>query len=532
MLTSDRVQKLFSLVPPDQIPALMAAFSDEGSRAQRVSAVEDVLRVSGQSWRDEVGDWIAELLSVESLVPNLFSHWRPLVHDCMAFVASHISNARLAPKIVEQIELPPDTTPEIRLGLVIAETPGLQKLGQVLARTRRLSPELRTELQKLENGISDSNIKEVRDIVTRQLSPSLNAYKVHLASELLSEASVSAILEFTWFNPTTGKREEGVFKVMKPHVPVCYAEDLLLLQHLAEHLSSNEKRYYFASREVIETLDEVRMLLEKEVDFRREQATLAEVGRVYKRRSSHAPRPIPELCTDTITAMSLERGVKVTSAFPRNTLARRQVASQIIEALIADPIFSDEDEAIFHADPHAGNLIYDERGRELIILDWALTGTLTRHDRRYLARLIVMMTFRDSAGVREAIHALSRSTPESKEADSATIDGCVDSFSAAMPFVCSPGAIDAMRLLDQIGVAGVRFPASLVLIRKVLFTLDGVLNDIAGRDVRIDTVVSRDFVSRWLRHAGSLPSPFRFGDYLAAQRSALYYVTGLWSWPT
>jgi hypothetical protein len=162
MLTSERVQRLFNLVPPAHIPELLSAFSDTGTIEQRVAAVEAVLRAAGQTWRDEVGEWIAELLSAESLVPDSFSHWRPLVHDCMAFVASHISNARLAPKIVEQIELPADTPPETRLGLVIAKTPGLQKLGQVLARTRKLSLSLREELQKLENGIADSNIAEIR----------------------------------------------------------------------------------------------------------------------------------------------------------------------------------------------------------------------------------------------------------------------------------------------------------------------------------------------------------------------------------
>ena len=397
MLTTDRVEKLFMLVPAEEIPSLMAAFGEDGVTDQRVAAFERVLQAAGQSWRNEVGEWIAELLSVEDLVPDTFSHWRPLVHDCMAFVASHISDSRLAPKIVEQIELPPGTPPETRLGLVIARTPGLQKLGQVLARTRKLSPSLREELQKLENGISDSNIDEVSAIVSRQLGAALDAYRVELAPELLSEASVSAIVAFTWLNPASGARGEGVFKVIKPHVPMYYAEDLQLLQSLGAYLSHKSKQYYFASREVIDTLEEVRMLLEKEVDFRREQVILAEVARVYTRRHTHAPTPIPELCTDTISAMSRERGVKVTEAFPRHPLKRRDVATQIIESLIADPVGSDEEDSIFHADPHAGNLLYDEDAKELIVLDWALTGRLSRTDRRYVARLIVMMTFRDAS---------------------------------------------------------------------------------------------------------------------------------------
>jgi ubiquinone biosynthesis protein len=317
---------------------------------------------------------------------------------------------------------------------------------------------------------------------------------------------------------------------MKPHVPACYAEDLWLLQQLAEHLSSGGREYEFASKDVIETLDEVRLLLEREVDFRREQATLAEVGRVYNRPGAHAPNPIPELCADTITAMSLERGVKVTEAHRLHPLWRRRAATKIVEALIADPILSSDDDAVFHADPHAGNLLYDEAKNELIVLDWALTGRLSRDERRHLARLIIMMTFRDSSGVRAAIHALSRSAggagPETAEA----IDRCVDRFFGGLPHACSLGALDAMRLLDRIGLEGVRFPGSLVLIRKVLFTLDGVLRDVAGQDVRLDAVVAREFFARWFKQFGWLPAPFKLSDLLAVERSALFYISGLWSW--
>ena len=130
---------------------------------------------------------------------------------------------------------------------------------------------------------------------------------------------------------------------------------------------------------------------------------------------------------------------------------------------------------MFHADPHAGNLLYDERAGQLIVLDWALTGLLTRDQRRHAARLIAAMTFRDAPGVREAIVALS-------SPDDRPVGGQIGvrTSSPELPIVCSLGAMDAMRLLDRIGMEGVRFPAALVLLRKVMFTLDGVLNDIAG----------------------------------------------------
>ena len=60
MLASEGVAKLFSLVPPEHLAPIMAAFgSDNASHDQRVDAVAAVLRAAGQSWRDEVGEWIA-----------------------------------------------------------------------------------------------------------------------------------------------------------------------------------------------------------------------------------------------------------------------------------------------------------------------------------------------------------------------------------------------------------------------------------------------------------------------------------------
>ena len=47
----------------------------------------------------------------------------------MMFVVMRLSPARLAPKLLEQLELPLNTSAEVRLLRLIAKVPGLQKLG-------------------------------------------------------------------------------------------------------------------------------------------------------------------------------------------------------------------------------------------------------------------------------------------------------------------------------------------------------------------------------------------------------------------
>ncbi|HUJ23987.1 MAG TPA: hypothetical protein VLX58_20775, partial [Bryobacteraceae bacterium] len=83
--------------------------------AERVQAIETALSSeAGRFWRDELGKWTMRMVPVELLVPEEYRRWRPLVRDSMRFVVSRLSASRLAPKVVEQIELAPDTPAEQR----------------------------------------------------------------------------------------------------------------------------------------------------------------------------------------------------------------------------------------------------------------------------------------------------------------------------------------------------------------------------------------------------------------------------------
>lgn len=508
-----------------------------GSPEERVRRIEALLAGdAGEVLRGEIGGWVMGLVPIENLVPESAHRWRPLVADALQFVFSRLSHGRLAAKIAGQLELPGNTPPEKRLIRLISRMPGLQKMGQVLARNPRLSEPLRQALTELENGMSDLSAAEVHAILHQGLDERLEKFAVRIEPDVLSEASVSAVIRFTWKNPDR-ERERCVFKVLKPHVPACYAEDMSLLQRLGEYLAGRDNAYSFAVRDVDEMLTEVRLLLERELDFAREQATLGEAQRIY--RSSLAvrvPRVIPALSTPQITAMTEETGVKVTSAFRRSPIRRRRIAAQVIEALIAVPLFSSQEDAIFHADPHAGNLLYDPPNRELIVLDWALAERLSLRSRRHLVMLAAMAVLRSRDGVRQAILGLESGEREQGKSDGVrrtparrgrsgerTIERAVDAFFDRLPAGEAPGVLDAMQLLDEIALEGVHFAAPLFLFRKSLFTLDGVLNDIAGREVRMDEVIVRHFLTRWAASFGLFYSPLTMSDFLSVEWNALLY---------
>ena len=512
---------LFSGAIPLAPLALMRSALALGTSVERIAAAEAALRAGGASWREGIGRWIASLVPVESLVPDAQQEWRPLVRDAMQYVFSRLPERRLATKIVEQMELPAGTPPEQRLIRLISKMPGLQKLGQVLARNRRLAAPLREALCELENGMADVTPEEMHAIIRQELGPQMETYGVEMEPSIHKEGSASAIVKFTWRKPRR-EREQGAFKVLKPYVPQCFAEDMTLLQGLGESLAARDAGYRFAVRDVKEMISEVRLLLEHELDFVREQATLSEAHRLYGSRFGiRVPRLIRPLCTADITAMSAEHGVKVTEAFRRSPLRRNQIAGQVIEALLAVPLFSHEAEVVCHADPHAGNLLYDEPNRELVILDWALTEHLSLALRRHLLLLAVMMLLRKPAGVSQAICGLSRPRRRGRRPPKRLIERYVNRFFAELPAGSSPDVLDAMMLLDELAFRGVRFSSALFMFRKVLFTLDGVLHDVAGDGVRMDQVIAREFLTRCIASFGVFHEPLLMKDLLPVARTLL-----------
>ena len=533
MVSSSVTEASLHQLGAEQLRGALANFLPKGATAaEQTHAIEAALRSpAGQAMRDTMARWIVdEIVPVERLVPPAYVKWRPPVRDAMMFVVARLSPARLAPKLLEQLELPPNTSAEARLLRLIAKVPGLQKLGQVIARNQHLRPALRDALARLENGIRDVHPEDIGVIIRQELGPRIEKYAVKIAPAILSEASVSAVVRFTWRDPESGNRERGVFKVLKPHIPEYFAEDMDYLQGLAQYFSDQQHNYGFPAKLLPDTFTKVRRLLRHEVNFIREQKTLREAWNLYQSMSGvHVPRLIQPLCTSKITALTEERGVKVTNAAARLPAVRRKkVAEQLIEALVAVPLLAAQEDAIFHGDPHAGNLLYNNRTGELTIIDWALRERLSRDQRRHLALLFLMVTLRDPVGTCNEVLALSQQHIRSSSPRGQMVSELVTRFLDELPVVRLPSGVDAMRLLERLAMKGVKFPGPLIMLSKVMFTLDGILGDIGGSDSGMGFTIARHVAQHWIKNRKEFRSPLMTRDWITLQCSALLYTGRLW----
>lgn len=491
--------QLIGLFPDETQPELLALMLDESRLSQpevtRENLHKFIAQIDLDAQRGEIVRLLLELMPVEHLVPDVYEKYRPMVVDAANVILTRLSTERLRTKLIEQLMLPFDASLQDRLLTLITRMPTLQKLGQIIARNRNLDPKFRRRLQKLENSIRDASYESIFKHVHEELKHQIQTYKIKLGSRFLAEASVCAVVPFTWRSPD-GARQRGVFKVLKPFVTKYWTEELKILDALAVFFDRNRSRYGLPTIGFREILKEVRELFKREVKLPIEQSRLREAQSFYSAETNvRIPQLLP-MRTESVTGMEFLSGQKVTTAAGRYQERRKRIAELIIDKLILSVLFHKGNEALFHADPHAGNLFYYNERDELVLFDWGLSCTLARANRREIIQLILAFILNDQ---KRAVKAVTNMVDgKLGRNQSAVIEFNVGLIFNQLPAFPLVRLEPLTRLLDQLILDGIRFPAELLMFRKSLFTLLGVLHDV-DPEFNIDWYLTRSLLGQIMK---------------------------------
>jgi ubiquinone biosynthesis protein len=443
------------------------------------------------------------------LIPEEYAGYRPLLAQGLQFFLERLPPARQAAILGEQLGMPAEATAVERIATLARQSPVLHKLGQVVARDPRLPPALRVALQQLESMPSGRPMQPLRVAIEAELG---TVTGLRLGAAPLAEASVAVVVPFVW-QGGGGVCRQGVFKLLKPGVEECLADDLAVLPDLGARLASLAEAEGLPPLPYEATFDLAVDLLTSEIRLGQEQAHLVEARRFH----TGAPDIwIPDLlpyCTPRLTAMERVFGRKVTDH--RGTPASAPaLAAILVQRLVAEPFWQAESGApLFHADPHAGNLFLADDGR-LAVLDWSLVVRPTKQQRERLALIVVGAMMLDREAVCAAVATLAH-TPGAPSALTDVVDAALREVRRGV----FPGVAWLTRLLDRAAVqGGVVFPRELTLLRKLLLTLTGVLEDVAP-GFSPDTVLLEVGLRRFLRELpmrGIVPAHSRaFGTHLS-----------------
>ena len=391
-----------------------------------------------------------------------------------------------------------------RVVALLHHSPALHKLGQVVARDRRLDIGFRKRLQQLESLEPRTPASNVVRLLQRELKGWRTA-GIELGPGALAEGSVAVVMPFTWRGAEVRESREGVFKLLKPGVEERLEEDLNILVSLGDFLDEGCRRYHLPELDYRGTFDTIRELLLHEIRLDEEQRHLAEAANAYASVQSVIIPGLLPFCSPRLTAMTRIHGEKIAGDVLPTACSPRILARTVAESLVAQPMFSSHPPAPFHGDPHAGNLLVTPDGR-LGILDWSLSARLRKRDRIELVQLVLGALALDAGRTACAVENLTHRT-----FDKTALKSVLHSSLRELRWGTAPGISWLTRLLDELVMrASVRFDTELMLFRKSLFTLDGVLADLAqaedaGRAL-LDDVLLKLFV---LRLSAEWPERFR-----------------------
>ncbi len=406
----------------------------------------------------------------EEALPEGLRKFQLLVKEGIVFFLSRISYERLRDAIIAQTKLPLASPPGERLLHLALHFPTLHKLGQIIARNPGLDSKLKNWLIQLERGTVHENPSDIKNQIVDQLAGNRSASDFLMSSRILAEASVAAVVPFTWKKQGPPDKFSGVFKVLKKNISSHLTEELNLLSETMTFLEKDRARYGLREMMLADLITDVQNSMAKEVDLAAERENLVEAARIYQNNKGIFIPRLLSLQTPDLTSMEYLDGARITDT-NLTVHQKKTLANLVFEAVICIPLFSPEDPVLFHGDPHAGNILAlsTAAGPAVALIDWTLADRLSKIQRGHIVEMMTWLSTGDHRRLGKAIDQLCGVALDPANIEQMLASACQHDDPIKIAF----------HLLEEMTMEGIVMPPELVLFRKAFFTLEGVLNDLS-----------------------------------------------------
>ena len=389
---------------------------------------------------------------------------------------------------------------EQRVRMVLTDLgPTFIKLGQVLAaRPDIVGPKLGEELKLLRADVQPDHIDQVRATLMRELGEDFRSHFRSIDPEPLATASIGQV-----HRAVLNDGSNVVIKVLRHDIERTMRQDIEVLAGLAQLA---ERVDTLAAWRPTEMVRQFAPMLQRELDFSRERQNLEHFAEIFDRHNAKVaiPRPVRELCTRRVLVMDELKGQPLVdflreashaatahrdeSAAEPNDAATDEVPveySQATKQNLAETIAQVYmtmlfDEALFHADPHPGNLIVMEDGR-LGILDFGMIGRIDETLRETIEEMLVAIANGDQNRLTRLICRIG-DPPQTLDEPALAID--VAEFIGTYGRQ-SLGEFDLTGALNELSEILHRHKISLpnqsALLLKMLISLEGTLRELGAR---------------------------------------------------
>jgi predicted unusual protein kinase regulating ubiquinone biosynthesis (AarF/ABC1/UbiB family) len=287
----------------------------------------------------------------------------------------------------------------------VAEEMGgiLIKVGQFLSSRVDLLPKpYIDELAKLQDRVPASPWSRVQPVLVAELGP-LTHHFHHITTTPIASASFGQVYE-AWLLDGT----KVAVKVQHPGIAEVVEADLKALGWIVG--LTTWATQFGRTFDLYTVLREFRKMVYEELDYAQELRNMDTIRQELKDMPEVVvPQAYPRLCTPRVLVMEYWNGIKIdhVEALTAHGLSRHHVAERVIRVYL-HMVF---EAGVYHADPHAGNILVDTRGR-LILLDYGMVGSLDAATKHNIRKLFIAVSQRDPQGLVNAMAALGMIRPD------------------------------------------------------------------------------------------------------------------------
>jgi ubiquinone biosynthesis protein len=401
---------------------------------------------------------LVQLLQPAALIPLTGMQWRGVIESLLEEFLRHFEPATLSRLLKHQRALPASASPGVRAARLASELTAFHKVCQMLARNPLLPATIRSALAPLEQmppaSIPDENLVAAIALTARA-RPGLCCVT---GATKVARGSVADVFRFRGSHQNT----DGVaLKFVRPDaIPRIRREASILKRMAGETARIGAFAGHNFARTLAEALRDASGALLREIDFAGEAANLRQARAMYMlNQRVRVPMVMGPPLKQGIY-MEFTGGSPLLDA-PLDQAGRREASRLLFRSLILEPLFSGLPESIFHADPHAGNILLQthKSGNVIVLLDWSQAGRLTAPARHALLEL--------------CLHCATGSAPPVSG-----LERLLGSFRKSIRIPLPTDAGDPLRvaldIMQQLVVAGHPVPLDLILLRKSLLTAESV----------------------------------------------------------
>src|SRR4051795_318833 len=381
------------------------------------------------------------------------------------------------------------------------------KLGQLLSSRPDLLPDVYIdELGHLVDEIAPVPYAEIEQTIREEVGEDIFA---RIDPEPLATASIAqthrALLK-------SGR--DVVVKVRRPGIVEQVELDLSVIRSTAKLLSGRSETAQLLQVEAL--ADELEVHLRGELDFVEEAHNTELISRlVTEYEDIVVPQVIRPYVTERVLVLEYIEGEKVAAGHPFAPDIAQELARQFFSAYVHQVVV----EGVYHADPHAGNILLTPDGR-LALLDFGLLGRLDDDTRRGLSLLLLAIAQNRADDVADLIISLSLTSVKSNQ------PGFVHDVRRKLPrFHWRPlsgiQAGESLADLQRIALEHqIALPTSFALVGKTLAQADSIARVLDPELDPIGLMENEDIEVMMIEAEGRL-EPNRLFAYLYTQLDPL-----------